>query len=260
MNCNDCKNYKPKVIEACSTCKYTAYASAWEPCKSCARNTFAGESKWEPQQSKEPKAQTHCDFGNQPDKTATTITTTYRGKLYREVKRKANVGELVKIVNAYCAFGSYKEGDCLIIIDRDEVYAYVNGEQNHHKLIFDFEYVTLEPIAPIKRVYTAEQIQEARDIVYRIMTSQKSFLSAIRLYTYPPNSITYLDVKDAQNKSKPRTIAKLIFEHLSDCDWSEARRSIAFCHDNDEWNDEVGRMVAICKLTGEKLPKWVRGE
>ena len=167
--------------------------------------------------------------------------TTYRGKLYREVKRKAKVGELVKIVNKWLSCGKYENGDILTCKETFGHTSILAGEL-HGPCVNDSEYVVLEPIAPVKRVYTAEQIQEARDIVYRIIA--ECTLSGI----------AYAFVR-LGNKTLCRQLSSVGAKI-----WHEIKCVRAECLDTDTWNDDVGRCVALCKLTGEKLPKWVRNE
>jgi hypothetical protein len=37
------------------------------------------------------------------------------------------------------------------------------------------------------------------------------------------------------------------------------KRVTVFCSDSDEFQPDIGRMVACCKLMGEPLPEWVKG-
>lgn len=69
---------------------------------------------------------------------------------YREVKRKANVGERIKIVNRYAGEDRYINGEIGVVelaaardLAYDEIYAEINQEER--VLIFDEEYVVLEP-------------------------------------------------------------------------------------------------------------------
>lgn len=63
---------------------------------------------------------------------------------YKEVKRKANVGEHIKIVNAMCAY-RYGNGDEGIVEKSEEsgVFAEINGERSG---IWHAEYVVLVPV------------------------------------------------------------------------------------------------------------------
>lgn len=64
-----------------------------------------------------------------------------------EVKRRAKVGEYVKIVNAVSSYGNYKNGDILKIVDDVDYvrYGYCDGQYLH-----DSEYVVLEGYKPKK--------------------------------------------------------------------------------------------------------------
>lgn len=93
---------------------------------------------------------------------------------------------------------------------------------------------------PKKRVYTAEQIQEAKDIVAKL-TLEMMVGYKIPMFRFCNNS-----------KTECRTMyTGGCYGRFSD-DIGIATKS-----DNDVYNEWIGRMVAICKLTGEKLPKWV---
>lgn len=63
----------------------------------------------------------------------------------REVRRRAKVGEYVKIINKKGAFDNYRNGDILKIIDADFYvrYGYYTGQ-----FLFDTEYVVLENYKP----------------------------------------------------------------------------------------------------------------
>ncbi|NOU98461.1 hypothetical protein [Paenibacillus planticolens] len=71
------------------------------------------------------------------------------GKQYREVSRKANVGERIKIVQASLTFGDYVNGTVMTVEHIEpngvRVYPYVD-RVNICKFIADYEYVVLEPI------------------------------------------------------------------------------------------------------------------
>ena len=59
----------------------------------------------------------------------------------KEVKRLANVGEYVKIVNAVSSYGNYKNGDILQIVD--DAYGYARYGHNPGEALYDHEYVVL---------------------------------------------------------------------------------------------------------------------
>ncbi|WP_339306858.1 hypothetical protein [Paenibacillus sp. FSL R5-0519] len=70
---------------------------------------------------------------------------------YREVSRKANAGERIKIVNVILSGGRYNAGD-EFVVDRAATYGvyvnYTKGNVTGTAGIHDNEYVVLEPIAP----------------------------------------------------------------------------------------------------------------
>jgi hypothetical protein len=65
----------------------------------------------------------------------------------KEVKRRAKVGEYVKIIDAISSYGNYKNGDILKIVDDVDYvrYGYCDGQYLH-----DSEYVVLEGYNPDK--------------------------------------------------------------------------------------------------------------
>lgn len=65
-----------------------------------------------------------------------------------EIKRRAKVGEYVKIVNAVLSYGKYKNGDILQIVD--DAYGYARYGHNPGEALYDHEYVVLEGYKPEK--------------------------------------------------------------------------------------------------------------
>ena len=63
----------------------------------------------------------------------------------REVRRRAKVGEYVKIINANGACNNYRNGDILKIIDAD---FYVRYGRYFGQFLYDTEYVVLENYKP----------------------------------------------------------------------------------------------------------------
>jgi len=96
-------------------------------------------------------------------------------------------------------------------------------------------------LLPKKRTYTAEQIQEAKDIVYRIMTN---LIGGV--------TIDFLFLGEAIK------CVRLVYQGGDN--WKEMEGTTATCSKNDAYDESIGMMVAICKLTGEPMPKWVRGK
>lgn len=72
--------------------------------------------------------------------------TTVLGNGFKEVKRHAKVGEYVKIIDAECLHGNYKNGDILQIVDG--AYGRVRYGHNLGEFLHDKEYVVLEGYNP----------------------------------------------------------------------------------------------------------------
>ena len=66
----------------------------------------------------------------------------------KEIKRHAKVGEYVKIIDAKCSYGNYKNGDILQIVGY--TYGYVRYGHNPGEVLYGHEYVVLEGYKPDK--------------------------------------------------------------------------------------------------------------
>lgn len=64
---------------------------------------------------------------------------------FREVKRKANAGDRIKIVSPMWSYGHYKDGDEFTVISHSETASGVYVRE-HSSFIYDAEYVVLEPV------------------------------------------------------------------------------------------------------------------
>jgi hypothetical protein len=329
MNCDNCKNYEAKeekkeVKRYCHTCKHVAVNCEVMPCRSCLYKP--DKPNWQPKEAKSPTKTEQV-----PSKSPSKSTTTYNGRQYREVKRKAKVGELVKIIK-YCGgpvergtvwtvervndegrvyfkdsktayypayivlepidqpkpsqtekhmtdewhpeikegtksrvingHWDFKTGEIVTLVhnDKSSMPKFTNGKDDLY-----FEWKDLAPLEdeakPVKRVYTAEQIQEARDIVYRIMTehlwddSKSARLRSVYFASFSDGKHNLCDELE-NSTGRKRTIARLL-DANSISDKKILKTATAYCADTDTWNDDVGRLVSLCKLTGEKMPKWV---
>jgi hypothetical protein len=65
---------------------------------------------------------------------------------YREVKRKAAVGERIKIVDAYVLSGAYANGDVMTVKERQESDPVGVWTNESTVFVYDREYVVLEPV------------------------------------------------------------------------------------------------------------------
>lgn len=66
--------------------------------------------------------------------------------LYREVKRKANVGERIRIVKAVTATNSYANGDEMTVTARQDIVPCGVHTKEQPVFVYDYEYVVLEPV------------------------------------------------------------------------------------------------------------------
>ncbi|WP_149093389.1 hypothetical protein [Paenibacillus terrae] len=84
---------------------------------------------------------------------------TKQAQNYREVKREANVGERIKIVNPQCAYG-YGEGDegTVLQVEGSGVFVDINGNRCG---VFHREYVVLEPVISADTPDTSEALASA---------------------------------------------------------------------------------------------------
>jgi hypothetical protein len=148
-----------------------------------------------------------------------------------------------------------KLGEIVTLWVNDDSGAPIFQKQDGKNAIISWQ--RLAQLEPAKHRYTPEQEQEARDIVYRLVMKQDCTV-AIYLRTEKTN---YLDAFDRPNYGRPHTIAiQLLRASEATHDWIEDCRAVAFCSPHDEWSDDVGRCVALCKLLGEPLPVWIRGD
>ena len=96
---------------------------------------------------------------------------------------------------------------------------------------FDLLRRVTEQIEPAKRQWTDEEIADAQRIIGEIVAD----VDVVKFYDNlfrSRESLVY--VNGAQMKG------------------------VATCSTRDEYNQKIGRMVALCKATGRKLPEWVK--
>ena len=106
-----------------------------------------------------------------------------------------------------------------------------------------------------KHRYAPDQIREARQITYEELFKvwRGGGCQAIHFVEMQPDDFSHQDDDDRRFKGKPRTLCTKIRSYSG----AKLQRTYAFCAPNDEWTPEIGRMVAICKMTGRKLPEWL---
>lgn len=94
----------------------------------------------------------------------------HNGQQYREVQRKANVGELVKVVDAGRWSSAYENGEIINVIgtdggwERNAVY----GDNRQFKNLYDDQYVVLEPIADTSPDSLEWRLARSEELVDRL--------------------------------------------------------------------------------------------
>jgi hypothetical protein len=139
-------------------------------------------------------------------------------------------------------------GDIVTLINNNtQGYSLFNVHRTNEKtLIYWYRLVPIDTCPacgqplPFKRTFTPEQIAEARDIVYRIMMPKTAFCD--RTFVFEQYS-GFTDCWELEKASRDN--------------WTEKRKAVVYCPDNTEWQDDIMRLLALCKLTGEKLPAWL---
>lgn len=82
------------------------------------------------------------------------------------VRRKAKVGETIKIVGASCSFGEYKNGDILKVSKVSKNTVLANGSHIWHE-----EYVVLENYKPSEKQKTLDEGKKAIDELKSFLTT-----------------------------------------------------------------------------------------
>lgn len=133
-----------------------------------------------------------------------------------------------------------KAGEIVTLWLNDDSAAPIFQKQDGKNAVLSWH--RLAPLTPAKHRYTPEQEAEAREIVYRLMTRRPDRAYRFRSY---------------QNDSR-RTYAT---EYTVEQGYIVSENNnYTRCSPNDEWSDDIGRMVAISRLLGEPLPEWIRGD
>ncbi|WP_433943645.1 hypothetical protein [Paenibacillus sp. SN-8-1] len=211
-------------------------------------------------------------------------------KKYNEVKRKAAVGERIKIVRAVSASGAYKNGDMMTVTRRRDVVPHGVFTQETLVFVYDEEYVVLEPVTsaptpltsdplydnfrqfirdnadglrkilaeldgikpePVaKTLKRAEVIEQARKDVEELTR-----VGGNRFATLPertPFSSKFYVVDFAVNRNK-RTVTALISKgHTKKRTPDEV--VIAKCAPGDVFHAEIGKAIALRKALGLTVP------
>lgn len=119
---------------------------------------------------------------------------------YREVKRKAAVGERIKIVAAGYTGGHYENGDVFTItrIDHDG-YTRFMGRKDYEFLAHDREYVVLEPITAVASPLSVDPLYAAfRQFVVDNAAAIRAILPELESQVSPPSPAPLFTVTDGK--------------------------------------------------------------
>lgn len=94
----------------------------------------------------------------------------------------------------------------------------------------------VQPVPMTKRKWTEAEIAEAKDIVYDYLTQNRRISSVSIVQEGKRTAVTV---------------------HWTDY---PSKTFVAWCCDNDEYNKDIGLMVALCKSELRKLPQWIKGD
>lgn len=111
-----------------------------------------------------------------------------------------------------------------------------------------FEATKIEP--KTKRHYSTAQVVEAARLAEKIkreLTRDGVFV-AVSFYRTP---------NDGQ---RPSTEVILLRGFITGDMYVKFAEGKAVLSDDDEWNDSIGEMVALCKATNIAIPAWVQGK
>jgi len=108
----------------------------------------------------------------------------------REVKRKALVGEYVKIVNASNhSCNEYKNGDILKIIEKTgEASAYAYYKDLYDRCLYESEYVVLKNYIPSKPIEPVKPLYNGKVVCYE---SNSSLFTKGRMYEFKDGVVTF---------------------------------------------------------------------
>lgn len=169
-----------------------------------------------------------------------------------EVRRRAKVGEWIKVVNAKETKDRYKNGDILKVQISTQNVVLTFGV---NKVICHEEYVVLENYEPKKCDDVFDAMTYSFDALSNALSMHVNLLTKTRKWT--PDEIV---------KAKCFLASELIFYH---CKFVRDGHRTA-CYNfvtgksaeskpspNDEYNEYIGAVVAYCKTCGVKIPEFI---
>lgn len=164
--------------------------------------------------------------------------TVFEGVKYREVKRKASVGERIKIVEASETYGMYKNGDVFTVEDRSPAGGVrvrsVGTVGNQNGFIDDEEYVVLEPITEESETVDLIVLQRQLNEVKR---KQAEIAAQV-------DGLTDAFAKLALVTTKPKQTPKLSDQQIRDNTVEQAKADVKALISAEHFN------VPICHSPG----------
>ncbi|KAA8750170.1 hypothetical protein [Paenibacillus sp. UASWS1643] len=209
---------------------------------------------------------------------------------FREVQRKANAGERIKIVAAVLSGGRYKNGDELVVDSVEPSGVRAVTSKSERAGIFHREYVVLEPIAPttanlpdlfaqfirdnagavrkylaeIDPVDSAEEAEPAVEVTESLTRAKVIEMARERVAELKrignslhedlpkgtPFHYRYFNVEFHVNRDK-RTVTALV--HVSGNRRKPDAVGIAKCAPDDVFNADIGKAIAAERALGLTL-------
>ena len=194
---------------------------------------------------------------------------------YNEVKRHAKVGEKIKVV--FSDFPDrYSVGDVLTVTEDFEgrpsersKYFHENGAYDcvwawNGKMevtVYDFEYVVLDGYNPRekgKRVYSLEQIDEAKKITLRMINEVYFNGDEALLFSNADKKAYYaILIKNGTHCNFEMTSSPAESTTIIRSQVNSTFASTAKCSNNDEPNEWIGKCVALCKALHKPIPQFI---
>lgn len=110
-----------------------------------------------------------------------------------------------------------------------------------------------------KKVFTPEQIAEAERLTYRLLCENvwaKDNCDAVHFTAFPPGDNAHQDPEDDFYKGKPRVLCTIHKTH----NHRDSDRAVCLWDEETEWNESIGKLIALCGLLKQDVPKWLQHE
>jgi len=197
--------------------------------------------------------------------------------MFKEVKRKAAVGERIKIVKPEMAFDKYKAGDVFVVDRVDSALGvYVDAvkypEGNRSGFITHDEYVVLEPVAPAAP--PTDLTQAFAQFLRENAGAIRKYLDEIGLDTAEPDApkpLTRAEVIEKAREdvaelirigrsivefhvNREKRVVTALIKPYRGSDGKVRAKGIAKCAPGDVFHVEIGKAIALRKALGLTIP------